>query len=319
MEKDLVSIIVPIYNVEKYLRRCVDSIINQTYKNIEIILIDDGSPDNCNIICDEYTKIDKRIKVVHKKNGGLASARNAGLDIAKGEYICFVDSDDWIEKNMIESLYKEIKRSNMDIVRGNTYERNNHPKKEWIVNNVAVLDNVLNGNISAYVWLFIIRKNILDEVRFDETLVIFEDTYFLLNLLMHTDKIAFLDEKLYHYEMNNEGLTLSSKNARNKIIGLIEYKEKAKELLKENNLYTKEREVLINTVIANFIIYYIYKLCSEKEEVRSILNNSKVIKILKEVNTKKMSSFTKIQIKSITEKKIIRFKIMNFIKKCIKG
>ena len=214
-----------------------------------------------------------------------------------------MDSDDWIEKNMIESLYKEIKRSNMDIVRGNTYERNNHPKKEWIVNNVAVLDNVLNGNISAYVWLFIIRKNILDEVRFDETLVIFEDTYFLLNLLMHTDKIAFLDEKLYHYEMNNEGLTLSSKNARNKIIGLIEYKEKAKELLKENNLYTKEREVLINTVIANFIIYYIYKLCSEKEEVRSILNNSKVIKILKEVNTKKMSSFTKIQIKSITEKK----------------
>ncbi|HEY8803664.1 MAG TPA: glycosyltransferase, partial [Clostridium sp.] len=105
MQNPLISIIVPIYKVEVYIRNCVDSILNQTYKNLEIILVDDGSPDNCGNICEEYSSKDKRIKVIHKKNGGLSSARNAGLDIASGEYIGFIDSDDWIEGDMYESLY----------------------------------------------------------------------------------------------------------------------------------------------------------------------------------------------------------------------
>lgn len=102
----LVSVIVPIYNVEAYLERCVDSIINQTYKNLEIILVDDGSPDRCGEICDEYASKDSRIVVIHKENGGLSDARNAGIEKAQGEYLSFVDSDDWIEPNMIEVLYK---------------------------------------------------------------------------------------------------------------------------------------------------------------------------------------------------------------------
>ena len=100
-----VSVIVPIYKVEKYLRQCIDSIINQSLKDIEIILVDDGSPDNCPKICDEYKKIDSRIKVIHKKNGGLSSARNAGMKIATGEYIGFVDSDDYVSKEFLEELY----------------------------------------------------------------------------------------------------------------------------------------------------------------------------------------------------------------------
>ena len=96
-----VSIIVPVYKVEKYLRKCIDSIINQTLKDIEIILVDDGSPDNCGKICDEYAAKDTRIKVIHKENGGLSSARNAGMEVAEGEYIGFVDSDDWIESDLI--------------------------------------------------------------------------------------------------------------------------------------------------------------------------------------------------------------------------
>ena len=320
MEKILVSIIVPIYNTEKYLKRCIDSIVNQTYKNIEIILVDDESTDNSCRVCDEYASLDNRIKVIHKKNGGVASARNKGLDISKGEYICFVDSDDWIEKNMIEIMLKEIVKNRNGIVRCNTYELDNKPKKEWINKKEPVIDNVLNGNISAYVYLLMIKSDIIKKIRFDEKMIVLEDTYFLLELLVkYKEKIIFLDDRLYHYEMNNEGLTLSSKNARNKIIGLIEYKEKAEELLKENNLYTKEREVLINTVIANFIIYYIYKLWAEKQEVKSLINNPKIIKILENVNTQKMSTFTKIQIKNITEKRIIRFRVMNLIKKYIKG
>lgn len=96
----LISIIVPVYNVEQYLSRCVDSLVNQTYHNIEIILVDDGSPDRSGEICDEYAKKDKRVKVIHQSNGGLSDARNTALDIAKGDYLMFVDSDDWIEKNV---------------------------------------------------------------------------------------------------------------------------------------------------------------------------------------------------------------------------
>ena len=106
--KDLISIIVPVYNVEKYLNRCIDSILLQTYNNIEILLIDDGSLDKSSQICDEYMKKDKRIKVIHKKNGGLSDARNAGIDIARGKYITFIDSDDSVEKDLVEYLYKLV-------------------------------------------------------------------------------------------------------------------------------------------------------------------------------------------------------------------
>ena len=104
MNDILISVIVPVYNVEKYLDRCIDSIVNQTYRNLEIILVDDGSPDNCPKMCDDWAKKDGRIKVIHKENGGLSSARNAGLDICIGEYIHFVDSDDWLELSCIELL-----------------------------------------------------------------------------------------------------------------------------------------------------------------------------------------------------------------------
>ena len=104
----MISVIVPIYNVEKYLARCVDSIVNQTYKNLEIILVDDGSPDRCPQMCDDYAEKDSRIKVIHKKNGGLSDARNAGMAVATGEYISFIDSDDWIETSMFELLLNNI-------------------------------------------------------------------------------------------------------------------------------------------------------------------------------------------------------------------
>ncbi|MBQ7203717.1 MAG: glycosyltransferase [Eubacterium sp.] len=113
----LVSIIIPIFKVEKYLSRCVDSALNQTYKNIEIILVDDGSPDNCPKICDEYAEKYDKIKVVHKVNGGLSSARNAGLKVATGEYVMFVDSDDWIDANMVADLVEIAEKENVDFVR----------------------------------------------------------------------------------------------------------------------------------------------------------------------------------------------------------
>lgn len=114
-----ISIIIPVYKVEKYLKRCVDSILNQTYKNLEVILVDDGSPDNSPLICDDYAKKDMRIKVVHKKNGGLSSARNAGLGVSTGQYLTFVDSDDWIESDTIEYCVQLIQRYSANAVQFN--------------------------------------------------------------------------------------------------------------------------------------------------------------------------------------------------------
>ena len=111
-----ISVIVPVYKVEPYLHKCVDSIINQDYENLEIILVDDGSPDNCPAICDEYARMDKRVKVVHKVNGGLSDARNAGLDAASGDYVFFVDSDDWIEKGTIKECTQLLNNGQTDIV-----------------------------------------------------------------------------------------------------------------------------------------------------------------------------------------------------------
>ena len=111
------SVIVPIYKVEKYLKKCIDSILEQSFKDFELILVDDGSPDNCPQICDEYAKNDSRIKVVHKKNGGLVSARNVGIQTAIGDYICYVDGDDWIHEDTLKNLYNEaIKDYSPDMV-----------------------------------------------------------------------------------------------------------------------------------------------------------------------------------------------------------
>lgn len=115
VKQPLISIIVPVYKVEKYLRRCVDSILTQTYQNIEVILVNDGSPDNCGAICDKYKEIDNRIVVIHKKNGGLSEARNVAIPLAKGKYISFVDSDDWISPYYVEHLYKAVAKCDADM------------------------------------------------------------------------------------------------------------------------------------------------------------------------------------------------------------
>ena len=115
MNKPLISVIVPVYKVEKYLERCVKSICAQTYQNLEIVLVDDGSPDQCGEMCDMFAKQDSRIRVVHKENGGLSDARNAGLDVMTGDYVGFVDSDDWIEPDMYQVLYERLIKEKAEI------------------------------------------------------------------------------------------------------------------------------------------------------------------------------------------------------------
>ena len=143
---ELISIIVPVYNVQKYLDRCMNTLLNQTYKNIEIILIDDESPDSCPQMCDEYKRIDQRIKVVHKLNEGLGFARNSGLEIARGKYIIFVDSDDYVTENMCELLYQSAKKYDADVVYGGIFYADGKNIKE---------SKAVTKKLNLYCWILL--------------------------------------------------------------------------------------------------------------------------------------------------------------------
>ena len=140
LEQPLISIIVPVYKVEKYLKRCVDSILTQTYQNMEVILVDDGSPDNCGAICDRYKETDNRVVVIHKKNGGLSDARNAAIPLAKGEYISFIDSDDWVSSYYVEHLYEAVAKCDADI--GISWFENVFEEKGF----VKIFNDFFSGN-----------------------------------------------------------------------------------------------------------------------------------------------------------------------------
>lgn len=219
---DLISIVVPIYKVEDYLKKCVDSILVQTYKNIEIILVDDGSPDNCGIICDEYQKIDKRICVIHKENGGLSSARNAGLDISKGEYVVFVDSDDSIDNNYIEILYQDIKQNDADIAvpafclsyeDGSKVIDSRIPHKTIFTTEKALECFLFNGYLTPCVASKMWKKSLWSEIRCPEG-KLFEDQYTTYKLLMQSNKVIYEPQVNYYYFKRSGSIGHSSFSSR---------------------------------------------------------------------------------------------------------
>ena len=213
--KDKISVIVPVYNVEKYLEKCIWSIINQTYSNLEIILIDDGSTDNSGKICDEFLEHDNRIKVVHKKNGGLSSARNAGLDIATGEYIGFVDSDDWIDVNMYDNLFKVAKQENSDIIECN-FQKVYDGKEEEVkiynsfvinsFNNIEALKQHLNGKyFYRCVWNKLYRRILFKDIRFPEGKVA-EDLFTTHQVFYKAKIVSHVNFVGYYYYMRCDGI-----------------------------------------------------------------------------------------------------------------
>lgn len=203
---ELISIIVPVYNVEKYLDKCVVSIINQTYKNIEVILVDDGSKDSSGKLCDELEKIDKRIKVIHKKNGGLSDARNAGIKVAKGQYIGFVDSDDFIENDMFEILYKLNKKYNSDISIVSFYEIYNEKvigvrksKEEQELTKIeAIKELLIDTKIQSYAWNKLFKRELFDGIEFP-TNKNFEDIATTLLLFEKANKVVLYENPKYYY------------------------------------------------------------------------------------------------------------------------
>lgn len=217
---NIISIIVPIYNVEKYLKKCIDSIRNQTYTHLEIILVDDGSPDNCPKICDEYARIDPRIKVIHKKNGGLSDARNAGIEIMEGEYVAFIDSDDWLDPDWCELLQHTLVEHNADmclsgIVREFEAKENTAPvlvtddygDMPFCESNVDMMRRFLRTSWVA--WDKLYRAELFKNLRFPIN-EINEDEAIALKLLDITKRVAITNKSFYHYLERQNSITTTT-------------------------------------------------------------------------------------------------------------
>jgi len=236
----LISIIIPVYNVEKYLNRCIESIINQTYKNLEIILVDDGSTDNSGKICDEYALKDNRIKVIHKQNGGVSSARNKGLEVATGEYIGFVDSDDYIEKDMYELLLSTIIETKSQVVvcnwfkgtESNWIENKNFPTKEKLTKTEALESFYW----CMFSWNKLFNRRVIENIRFLESCSCGEDTLFVFNIFIKLEQIYCINLPKYYYRINTNSI-LHSRIFKKSFLDYIKILDTEIRFAKENNLY----------------------------------------------------------------------------------
>lgn len=213
MKNDLISIIIPVYKVEKYLEKCIESVLKQTYTNLQIILVDDGSPDNCGKICDEYAKKDPRIEVIHKVNGGLSDARNVGIAKAKGKYIGFVDSDDYIKEDMYEILINLIKEYDADVsicnlydvIDGKEYIRNNENGIQEYSRLEILKEVLLDKNIQSYAWNKLYKKELFDEIKYPIGKK-YEDIGTTFYVFEKCNKIVVTSEPEYYYLKRSDSL-----------------------------------------------------------------------------------------------------------------
>ncbi len=214
MSAPKISVIVPVYKVEKYLDKCVDSIVKQTFTDTEILLVDDGSPDNCGKMCDEWAKKDSRIKVIHKENGGLSDARNFGYEASMGKYVIFIDSDDFIEADMLSVLYDLINQNNADIsVCGicNCYETGMYPQcekeEEFVISGKAAIKEVLRGErIPGGVVTRLIKRDLLLNHKFIVGKT-YEDAFFTPELFLKANIVAVTTKAYYYYWHRNDSIT----------------------------------------------------------------------------------------------------------------
>ena len=326
-----VSIIVPIYNVEKYLDRCIESITQQTYNNLEIILVDDESPDKCPEMCEIWAKKDFRIKVIHKKNEGLGYARNTGIENATGDYLCFVDSDDMLDKTTIE----ETIDSNFDIIYYGfknidkddniTYRRIPTPEKEKyykpeiiskiLPNLITDVPNAKQYNMNMSSCMCLISKKVVDKYNWrfvSERNIISEDVYSLMILFKNINSIKIVNKDFYSYRINQKSLTRSYKDDRYKKV-----KKLHKELLK---LYDNEDiKYRIDYLYLSYTISCLKQIVESNNTLKHKLKlineiiSDKYLKGVCKKNYKKDSKIRKIYLHNIIEGRIKIIYIMTYI------
>jgi len=268
-----ISVIVPIYNVENYLRRCIDSILGQTFTDFELILVDDGSPDHCPDICDEYAAKDSRVKVIHKPNGGVSSARNAGLDIAQAEYITFCDSDDYYLPDWLETLATELQAEKSDLLMGNYLEvdslgnelsKSRKQPGTWQPDSRRerysyIINQVLYGGNGWTIWCSAFAKKVIDKhkIRFCETCGNYaEDLGFMLDFVLHCSGIRCIEHVGYCY-VQHEGSMMSSSQKTAKLNELNEVSHFFGSHYLEQ--YPSRRRKIDYAVIHYLIMYTEYK------------------------------------------------------------
>lgn len=297
MKEEIISVIVPVYKVEKYIRKCIDSIINQTYKNLEIILVDDGSPDNCPQICDEYAQKDSRIKVIHQENMGVSVARNNGLDIATGKYIGFVDSDDYIESTMFEDLLDALVNNDaqMSICNFNVitdkekYIRNKYPNTKTYNKKEILRELILDKNIQSYPWNKLYTKTLFEKIKFPAGKN-YEDIGTTFYLIEQCEKIQLIGKAEYNYINRSDSIVF---NVKEKTV--VDYLDI---IMKRYEYIYQKYEDLRN---CNF--YYLAKtLITANNDIKRIEEPSKNLKAkYDEIYLKVKENF------SIYEKQIVEF------------
>lgn len=294
MNNPLVTVVVPVYNVEKYLDRCIDSIVNQTYKNLEIILVDDGSPDNCPQLCDNWAEKDSRVKVIHKQNAGAGMARNTGIDNSNGSYILFVDSDDYIDLQTIEECILSITRTKSDVVMFGRYTVYSDGKTKetpvitdkYYFSDSQVCDDILPGlfihergiGISSCNKMFNLKIIKDNNIKYkSERDVLSEDAIFHLELFRYVKSVSVIPKGFYYYFQNENSFSRTYK----------------KDLQERNNKFLKQCIQICdnyerNNRLRNYVCarYHIYALAGMKQIVNSDLPDSskkeEVYKIFKD-------------------------------------
>ncbi len=280
----LISVIVPVYKVEEYLAACVDSILAQTYENLEIILVDDGSPDNCGKICDSYAEKDSRIKVIHKENGGVSSARNAGLEVASGEYVGFVDSDDTLDAHIYAELYKNLTETNSDIsicsfrktflpeesnkaVWANKYLPNEDSFLTLSAED-ALCDMMLAKHFAGYLWNKLFKASVVQNLRFATSVYICEDLLFSAEAILNSNKIVFSGKRLYNYLQRQTSALHRAFDDR--FLTYYEAHLKIIEIAKKSPVYNKVKYSLQAAAI-NCCVCMAYDLLDQKEAARKYI------------------------------------------------
>ena len=255
----VISVIVPVYKVEEYLPRCIESIISQTFVDFELLLIDDGSPDGSGKLCDDYAARDSRIKVYHKENGGVSSARNLGLDEARGKWVMFVDADDWLCEDCFKECVFNVEKNSLDVLQFSYVRVDNNgtelSKEHNSIGLTSVLDSkryIQENKYLVVVWGACIRYSLIKEynIRFDENVKLAEDQLFIMDVLANANKIQRIAAVLYYYLDNPTSATNSSKS--NDMLGSIDALIKFK---KRHSIFSQH----IDEVILMFITLIIQK------------------------------------------------------------
>lgn len=296
----MISVIVPIYNVEQYLVRCIESIRNQTYNDLEIILVDDGSTDTSGEICDSYLSIDERIRVIHKKNGGLSDARNVGIDAATGDFIGFVDSDDYIHEKMYEVLYRNIELYQTDIAVCDfrSFDDSKVDVNQVKLENIKVYRNeeiysLLDGLDTKVVvaWNKLYRRRIFRTYRY-ELGRLHEDQWAIHHILYEANSIVFSDLMLYFYYVRNGSITKSDMNSK-KIFDLIGAFVDASEFFKQKGMDNQQMSSAYKA--ANYVIYFYRQVFNNPIEDKDVVLKE-LRRIFKEIMKQNENVFSSKQV-----------------------